>query len=200
MWLAHLLTVSRIPLAVAFWFVVRDPALALLVLALGAATDLVDGHIARFVQRRRARRGEPAPSTIGEWLDPLCDKTFVVSVLAAVWVNLEPSPLLLVAIAARELILVPIAAVYRFTPLLRTRLRYRFRAGPLGKAATVAQFAAITALLFHHPVFAPLAALAAVVGVLAAAAYIARGIKLAQDGAGSGRSRADDAPEARRAS
>jgi phosphatidylglycerophosphate synthase len=180
MWLAHLLTLSRIPLAGAFWLVVGRPGAALLVLALGAATDLVDGHIARFVVRRRAARGEPAPSTIGEWLDPLCDKTFVLSVLIAVWWRLSPTPEILLAIAARELILVPIAAVYRFTPWLRTRLRYRFRAGILGKAATVSQFVALTALLFAHPARQPLAALAAVVGVLAALHYILRGVRLAR--------------------
>jgi cardiolipin synthase len=181
MWLAHLLTVSRIPLAALFWLVVQRPLAALIVLAVGAATDLVDGHIARFVIRRRTRRGEPAPSRIGEWLDPLCDKTFVLSVLAAVWVTLRPPPVLLLAVASRELILVPIAAVYRFTPWLRSRLHYRFRAGPLGKAATVAQFAAIAALLFRHPAFAVLAATAGLVGVSAAVAYIVRGVRLARE-------------------
>jgi cardiolipin synthase (CMP-forming) len=183
MWLAHLLTFSRIPLGVMFWAVVDRPAWAVIVLAVAGATDVIDGRIARFVRQRRARRGQPPPSDVGEWLDPLCDKTFVLAVLAAaVAVRLGPPPLLLVAIAARELILVPLAAVYRFTPLLRRRMHYRFRAGALGKAATVAQFAALTALLFRHQSAAALAAVAAVVGVAAAAAYVARGVRLARAG------------------
>ena len=132
----------------AFWMVVQRPREALLVLAVAAATDLVDGHVARFVMRRRAARGEPAPSRIGEWLDPLCDKSFVLSVLIAVWMRLAVPAGRLLAIASREVILVPIAALHRFTPWLRARLRYAFRAGPLGKAATVVQFGALTALLF----------------------------------------------------
>jgi cardiolipin synthase len=180
MWLAHLLTILRLPLAAAFWLVVRRPGLALLVLALGAATDLIDGPIARFVRRWRAARGRPAPAAIGDWLDPLCDKTFVLSVLLALAVTLRPSPLVLLAIALREVILVPIALVYRFTPLLRARLTYQFRAGPVGKAATVAQFLAITALLFGHPWLDGLAALAGAVGLAAAVVYIRRGVLLAR--------------------
>jgi cardiolipin synthase (CMP-forming) len=179
MWLAHLLTLSRLPLAVAFWAVVSRPGPAFVVLALAAGTDLVDGVIARAVMRRRQQAGQPPPSRLGEWLDPLCDKTFVVSALVAVTVHLQPPLWVPLAMATRELILVPLAALYRFTPLLRSRMRYRFRAGALGKAATVVQFLAISALLLRHPL-APMAALlAAAVGLLAALIYIRRGIRLA---------------------
>jgi cardiolipin synthase (CMP-forming) len=181
MWFAHLLTLSRIPLSVLFWAVVDRPSWSVVVLGVAAATDVIDGWVARAVRRRRASRGQSPPSDIGEWLDPLCDKTFVLAVLAAVAVKLGPPPLLLASVAARELILVPMAALYRFTPLLRRRMNYRFRAGPLGKAATVAQFGALTALLFRHPTAAFLAVVAAVVGVAAAVAYIARGVRLARN-------------------
>jgi cardiolipin synthase len=181
MWLAHLLTIVRIPLGGLFWLVVDRPGAALLVLTIGAATDVIDGHIARFVMRRRAARGQPPPSRVGEWLDPLCDKTFVLSVLLAVWWRLSPPTALVLAVAARELILVPVAAVYRFTPWLRRRLHYRFRAGPLGKAATVVQVGTLAALLFGHPATAGLAALCAGVGLLAAVDYVLRGVRLARE-------------------
>jgi cardiolipin synthase (CMP-forming) len=180
MWLAHLLTLSRLPLAGLFWLVVGRPGWALTVIVIGAATDVVDGPIARFVMRGRAARGEPAPSRLGEWLDPLCDKTFVLSVLLAVWWTLAPGAGIVLAIAVRELILVPIAAVYRFTPWLRKRLKYRFRAGPLGKATTVLQFGALTALLFGHPSVTALAIVAGAVGVLAAFHYVLRGVRMAR--------------------
>ena len=180
MWLAHALTLSRLVLAALFWAVVGRPWWALLVLAMAAWTDVVDGRIARFVQGRRERSGRPAPSTVGEWLDPLCDKTFVLSVLLALWARAGLSPVLLAAIATREVILVPLAALYRFTPLLRARMRYRFRAGPLGKAATVAQFLAIAGVLFGHPQVPLAAAVAAVIGAAAALAYVLRGIRLAR--------------------
>jgi cardiolipin synthase (CMP-forming) len=180
MWLAHALTLSRLALAGLFWPAVERPWWALGVLALAGLTDIVDGQIARLVRRRRQQSGQPPPSLLGEWLDPICDKTFVVSVLVALWAGPGlPLPLLL-AIATREIILVPIAALYRLTPALRARLHYRFRAGVLGKAATIAQFLAITAILFRDP-RAPLAAIAAsVIGACAAVAYIVRGLRLAR--------------------
>ena len=182
MWLAHALTLSRLALAAVFWAVFSRPWWALGVLALSAFTDIVDGHIARFVQRRRERAGQAPPSRLGEWLDPLCDKTFVLSVLLALWVHAQVPPLWLAAIAFREIILVPLAALYRFTPLLRARMQYRFRAGVLGKAATVAQFLAIITILFHDRRAPAAVVLAAIVGSAAAVAYIARGVRLARQG------------------
>jgi cardiolipin synthase (CMP-forming) len=182
MWLAHALTLSRLVLAGLFWPVVDHPWWAVGVLALAGLTDVVDGQVARLARRRREQAGQPPPPPLGEWLDPLCDKTFVLSVLVALRAGPGlPLPLLLL-IATREIILIPIAALYRFTPWLRSRMRYRFRAGPLGKAATVAQFLAITLVLFRDA-RAPLAAIAAaVIGAAAALAYVVRGVRLARAG------------------
>lgn len=113
-------------------------------------------------------------------MDPLCDKTFVLSVLLALWTRAGLSPVLIAAIATREIILIPLAALYRFTPLLRARMRYRFRAGLLGKGATVAQFLAIVGVLFRLPQVPLAAAVAAVIGAAAALAYVVRGIRLAR--------------------
>jgi cardiolipin synthase (CMP-forming) len=180
MWLAHALTLSRLVLAGLFWTVVDRPWWALGVLALSGLTDVVDGQVARLASRGRARAGLPPPAPLGEWLDPLCDKTFVVSVLLALRSGPGlPLPLLLL-IATREIILIPLAALYRFTPWLRARMRYRFRAGALGKAATVAQFLAVTLVLFRDA-RAPVAAIAAsAIGAAAALAYIVRGVRLAR--------------------
>jgi cardiolipin synthase (CMP-forming) len=179
-WLAHLLTLSRLLLAVLFWYSVGTPALAVATMATAALTDFVDGRVARFVRRRHAARGRPIPIGPGSWLDPLCDKTFVLSVIAATYVTLRPPLSLLVVISARELVLVPLAAAYRLVPYLRSRLRYDFTAGPLGKAATVAQFMALGAILLGHPARQVLAIVAGVVGVLAAVQYVARGIRLSR--------------------
>jgi phosphatidylglycerophosphate synthase len=178
MWAANLLTLSRLPLAAAFWLVADRPGWALAVMALAAFTDVIDGRVARAVRRRHGRPAD-APS-LGAWLDPLCDKTFVVSVLAATWWQVRPPLPELLAIAARELVLVPLAAVYRFTPLVRARMRYDFRAGVPGKAATVAQFVAITLLLTGHPWWVAAAWLAGAIGLVAAAHYVARGVQLAR--------------------
>jgi cardiolipin synthase (CMP-forming) len=180
MWVAHLLTLSRIPLALVFWIAVSDPRWAFAVMALAALTDIVDGAVARRARRVAEARGLRPPPGPGAWLDPVCDKFFVLSVLVATYAELAPSPYLLMAIATRELILIPLAALYRLTPLFRARMRYDFRAGPLGRAATIAQFLAIAALLLRHPSQVPLAAVAAAVGLLAAIHYIRRGVRLAR--------------------
>ena len=179
MWLAHLLTLLRIPLAALFWAVADRPLAAIAVIALAAFTDVVDGTVARVM---RTARGEPeGPGQVGAWLDPLCDKLFVVSVLAATWVILDPPAIHLVAIAAREIVLVPLAIAYRLTPSLRSRMRYDFRAGPVGKATTLLQFVAIVGILFRQPWGGAAAWLAGAVGLAAAAHYIARGVRLARE-------------------
>ena len=177
---AHLLTLSRIPLALLFWIAVADAQWAIAVMAVAAVTDVVDGAAARRAQRLAEARGLRPAAGPGPWLDPLCDKVFVLSVIAATYVRLAPSPYLLATIAIRELILVPLAAIYRLAPFLRARMRYDFKAGPLGKAATMAQFLAIAAILLRHPSQAPLALVAGVVGLAAAIDYIRRGVRIAR--------------------
>jgi cardiolipin synthase (CMP-forming) len=180
MWLAHALTLSRLALAGLFWTVVDYPWWGFGVLPLAGLTDVVDGQVVRLERRRRERAGLPPPAPIGEWLDPLCDKAFVLSVLLALRAGPGLPLAQLLLIATRELILIPVAAVYRLTPWLRARMRYRFRAGALGKAATVAQFLAMTLILFRDA-RAPTAAIAAaVIGAAAAMAYIVRGVRLAR--------------------
>ena len=149
-------------------------------MAVAALTDVADGAVARRARRRAEASGVHLGPGPGAWLDPLCDKTFVLSVIAATYVDLGPSPYLLATIALREIILVPLAAIYRLTPSLRARMRYDFKAGPLGKAATVAQFLAIAAILLRHPSQVPLALLAGAIGLAAAVTYVRRGVWLAR--------------------
>lgn len=182
LWTAQILTLSRIPLGFLFWITVTRPAWSFPVMALAGLSDVADGAVARHARRAAEARGLIRPPGPGAWLDPLCDKFFVGSVLAATYVRLGPPLLLLGAVALRELILIPLAAVYRLTPSLRTRLRYDFRAGPLGKATTVAQFLAIGAMLMGLPAQVALAGLAAGLGLLASIAYIQRGLSLAAHG------------------
>lgn len=104
----------------------------------------------------------------------------MLAVLATAWLKLGAPPLLLAVIATRELILVPLAIIYRLSPRMQARIHYRFRVGRAGKATTVAQFVAITALLFEHPSAATLAVLAGLIGLGAAAIYVQRGVQLAR--------------------
>lgn len=164
MWLAHALTLSRIPLALGLWCAYGDRAVSLALVVLAALTDAADGTVARWMQRR----GHTRPA-IGGWLDPLVDKLFVAIVLALVWVRLG-DPLVVVLVGARELLFLPLLGLYA---ALRPRLG-ELHADPIGKAATIAQLAALAAV-FAAPAWAlPAAAAAAVLGGAAAAHYAAR--------------------------
>jgi phosphatidylglycerophosphate synthase len=79
-------------------------------------------------------------------------------------------------VLARELLQLPMAVLYRASTTLRRWLRYDFRASVLGKAATVAQFAAVSALIIDIRAAWPLAVLAFALGLCALADYIRRAI------------------------
>jgi cardiolipin synthase (CMP-forming) len=174
MWLAHALTLSRIPIAVVFWLTYGDWRWSLALVVLAALTDAADGTVARWSRRRT---GDTRPSP-GEWLDPLADKAFIILVLGAIQSH-DPAPWGLVAlIVARELVLIPLAAVYRLA--VHGRGEHAFQAAPVGKAATIAEFAAIAALVLRSFVpgadaaVMPLAIVAGGLGLLAVINYIAR--------------------------
>ena len=170
MWLANALTVSRIPLGVLFWVTYGDRAWSVALVALAALTDAADGTVARMARRRT---GDVRPSA-GEWLDPVADKVFVILVLGAIQVH-DPAPWGLVAlIAARELVIVPLAAAYRL--IVPGRAPHAFQAGLLGKAATVAELFAIAALILRVPVALPLAIAAAGLGLAAVVTYVSRSL------------------------
>ena len=168
MWLANALTISRIPIAVVFWLTYGDWRWSLGLVALAAATDAADGNVARWARRRT---GDTSASA-GEWLDPVADKVFILVVLAAIQVH-DPAPWgLLALIVARELVIIPLGAIYRL--VVHGRREHAFQAGALGKAATVAELFAIGALILRSPVVWPLAVAAAVLGLLAVGHYIIR--------------------------
>jgi CDP-diacylglycerol--glycerol-3-phosphate 3-phosphatidyltransferase len=104
-----------------------DPALALLVFLAAAATDALDGPIAR-------RRGATA---FGAALDPLADKILVVGALAALALRGMAPAWAVVLIFARELIAIEV----------RASAPHAVGATADGKAKTVLQVAAIALLL-----------------------------------------------------
>jgi cardiolipin synthase len=171
--LPNLLSLARLPLGWLFWLalgpVPAHPERALGVLAAAAVTDVLDGHMAR-------RRGTDV-SGAGSWLDPICDKLFMAAVLGGLHFERGVPLGVLALIVARELLQLPMVVVYRASPTLRRWLRYDFRASLLGKAATVAQFLAIGALMLGRPARA-LAYLAFVLGVAALADYVRRAVAI----------------------
>ena len=162
MWLAHGITLSRLPIAVALVWAYGQTAWAVALIVLAAATDAADGTVARAMQRR----GSTGPD-IGGWLDPLVDKIFVVIVLATIGWHTH-DVLLIVLIAARELVLVPLVVLY----LVRGRPTSHLHARAIGKAATIAQFVACAIALALPGSALPFAVVAAVLGLAAVADYI----------------------------
>ncbi|HVT06016.1 MAG TPA: CDP-alcohol phosphatidyltransferase family protein [Polyangia bacterium] len=169
----NLLSLARLPLGLLFWIAMAAaperalPPLA--VLAAAALTDVFDGIA--------ARRAGVDLAGVGSWLDPLCDKLFVGTVLAALYVQRGVPLGLLALIVARELLQLPMSLVYRAVPTLRRWLRYDFRASPLGKAATISQFLAITALVAGLRARVPIV-LAFTLGIVALGDYVLRAIEI----------------------
>jgi phosphatidylglycerophosphate synthase len=162
MWPAHVLTIVRVPLALAIAYTYGRPAWSLALIAAAAVSDAADGNLARWLKRR----GKTTPD-IGGWLDPAADKLFVAIVLGAiVWHTRSIE--LPALIGARELLLLPLLALY----LALARDRPPLHADPIGKAATIAQFFALAAAIAAPPDALPVALAAAALGVAAVAHYI----------------------------
>jgi phosphatidylglycerophosphate synthase len=161
-WVAHGLTLSRIPLALALWWVWGDALWSVVLIVLAGLSDVADGRTARWIKRR----GGGGPD-IGGWLDPAVDKLFVAIVLAAIWTQTRDVAVIAL-VGARELALVPLVAVY----LARRKPHRALRADVFGKVATVAQFIAlcVIALAPRHAV--PAAIVAAVLGLTAVGHYV----------------------------
>lgn len=170
MWLAHALTLSRIPIAIGLVWAYGDAAWSVALVALAAITDAADGNVARWMQRR----GRTTPA-IGGWLDPLVDKLFVAIVLVVIWVR-SGELLVICLVGARELALLPLVAVY----FARRRPVGELHADWIGKLATIAQFIAL-AVAVSVPQWALVAAgVAAVLGLAAVGHYIAREVERMQ--------------------
>jgi cardiolipin synthase len=138
---ADLLTLLRIPLAVAF-LLVPDAVARLLILAVAAATDLLDGALAR-------RLGS---SRFGAFIDPVADKLFMAAAFLVVALSRQLTWYEISAVLLRDL-----AATIAF---LVTYFSGRAMAIPArlgGKAVTVAQVLTLIAFLTDSPLLRPLA-------------------------------------------
>jgi phosphatidylglycerophosphate synthase len=164
-WLAHALTLSRLPLALAVAWTWGRPVWSVVLVLIAALTDIADGRIARRARRRGARGLD-----IGGWLDPTVDKLFVAIVLATVWLRgaLPHRALVIALVGARELVLVPLIAIY----LARGRPHDPLHADRFGKLATIAQFIALCVIALAPDDALPPAVVAGVLGLVAAGHYV----------------------------
>jgi CDP-diacylglycerol--glycerol-3-phosphate 3-phosphatidyltransferase len=128
--LANALTAARALLVVPVIGLIAtgNASLALPLFVVAAATDALDGPLAR-------RRG--TVTGFGAAMDPLADKILVVGALAALAVRGIAPVWAVVLIFARELVAIEV----------RARAPHAVSAGPDGKAKTVLQVAAVALLL-----------------------------------------------------
>lgn len=175
MWLANALTLVRVPLALVFVLTYREPGWPWLVLAVAALSDVLDGWAAR--RARAGRPPSPPERSVGAWLDPAADKVFVLAVLATIVVHERPPLWLAAMIATRELVLIPIALGYRVALWWRPQWSHDLRADRVGKVTTGAQFVALALLALRSPWAVAAAPVAGVLGLVASARYVARGLR-----------------------
>lgn len=155
--LPNSLTIARIffvPLLVAvlvaesvsirlFGFIVTNEWLALAIFLIAAATDLLDGYLAR-------RWGQV--TTIGTLLDPIADKLLIsAALISLVQVNAVPG-WMVILIVGREFAISGLRSI-------AAAEGYTIRASDLGKTKMVAQVTAISFLLLsiRHRQIAPIA-------------------------------------------
>jgi cardiolipin synthase len=174
--LQNALTLVRVPLAALLWLRPHAPWFLVAVMAVAALSDLLDGALARAL--------DPSvrtdPDNLGAWLDPLCDKIFVASLVALVVVHYTPPLGLALLTLMREALLLPLLLAWALAARPRG-WRVDFRAVWAGKLTTVLQFLAVGAMLFAPAWLVWLAPLAAATGALSVALVVRR--ELARSGA-----------------
>ncbi|MEO8637229.1 MAG: CDP-alcohol phosphatidyltransferase family protein [Gemmatimonadales bacterium] len=138
---ADLLTLSRIPLAVGF-VLAGSAGARLVILAIVAVSDLLDGFIAR-------RLGS---SRFGTFIDPVADKLFMA---AAFLVVVRGSELRWYEIAGVLLRDIVATIAFMFTAVFGRAAAIPARLG--GKAVTLAQVLTLIAFLTDSPLLRPLA-------------------------------------------
>src|SRR5580700_3013185 len=171
--LPNVLSFLRLPLAAIFPFAARSKGSALAVLALAGLTDVLDGFVAR-------ERGEVTAT--GAILDPVADKAFALSVVVTLVAQGKLPRWGIPALLSRELLEAPLLFWVLSRPPARNASKEpgadqrarddRVRSSSVsGKAATVAQFAAVMAAL-ELPAALPAAlAVVAVAGTAAGILY-----------------------------
>lgn len=163
-----LLSLSRLPLAAAFPYVVERPIAALAVLAAAASSDVLDGWYAR-------RFGEVTPT--GAALDPATDKLFVLTVAITLVCGGHLSVRDVLLMSTREVAELPLVLAIAASSRLRVRRAALASANVPGKVATTLQFVTATAALVGAPHLRWMIGATAVAGVVAAATYWVRAFR-----------------------
>ena len=163
-----LLSLARVPLALAFVAALRHPPLELVILALAAITDVADGWWARRFN---------LVSATGAVVDPITDKLFVLTVVATLLATDRLSLLDVTLLASREIGELPLVVWWAVSSRRRRARVAQPMANVPGKVATSLQFVAVSLALFQSGHTRQAVWLAALAGVAAAASYWVRELR-----------------------
>ncbi len=153
---ADVLSFLRIPLAAAF-VVVTHNGWRLAIVAAAAATDLLDGPIAR-------RRGS---SAYGAVLDPIADKVFMAAAVGVVALSGSLEPFEIAVVLLRDIV-----ATIAFAATFFSDEPKAIPARWSGKAVTVAQILTLIAFLLHSEYLRPIAWATTVIAVFSIVDYL----------------------------
>jgi CDP-diacylglycerol--glycerol-3-phosphate 3-phosphatidyltransferase len=165
-----ILSLSRLPLAAVFPFVVDRPLVATAVLVMSALTDVLDGYWARRANRVTAT---------GAAVDPVTDKIFVITVVISLVVTGRLAPSSVAWMSTRELGELPLVLWLVISRSARRARTEHPHANALGKLATTLQFATIACALWQLPETRLMVAATAIAGSIAAVSYWLRAIRSA---------------------
>jgi phosphatidylglycerophosphate synthase len=179
-----LVSLLRVPLGVAFIAAAEHPRLALGIVLFAGFTDVVDGYLAR-------RLGQATAT--GAVVDGVLDKLFAALVVGALVTRGHLPWLPALLLATREIGELPLVVWWALHDGQRRARAEDPRANWLGKAATVVQFIAIAAILFHARSRDGWLWISAATGVAAAIGYWRRELRAAAPA--SGRSPAGNDPD-----
>lgn len=167
--LPNLVSFLRLPLAILFVYVVDEPELALATLIASAATDIVDGFLARKLGQATAT---------GAVVDAVLDKVFAATVIATLIIEARLAWPMAVLLGTREIGELPLVLWWLFRRDKRQARAEDPRANWLGKAVTVLQFASVAAILSRSALELPMLLATAAAGVVAARVYWKRELRL----------------------
>lgn len=157
-----LLSMARIPLAIAFYFAIETPLLAAIVLALAGTTDVADGWYARRFNQVTAT---------GTVVDPITDKLFVAVVAFTLLSAGKLSLVQIGLLGVREIGELPLVVWAAFSRRARRARKRQPSANAPGKFATVLQFATVAAALAAPAQLTWMLYVTAVCGLVAATSY-----------------------------
>jgi CDP-diacylglycerol--glycerol-3-phosphate 3-phosphatidyltransferase len=154
--LPSFVSLLRLPLAAAF-ILLKDPVTRVAILGLAAATDFLDGRLARSL-----RQG----TRFGELVDPFADKIFALTTVLTLAFEGALSPWQLGVLLARD-----IATTIAFLIASALRAPIRFKARMSGKVTTTFQIGTVLALTLRSPLAGALLALTGLASLWAIADY-----------------------------